>query len=148
MNEQIRAEFEEWWKSQGYNPDLLQREAEGYSDGTAQVAYFAMQSAHARYAGIREADKSTLGFFAKYDFDKIAKVDDGRALVHLTESQFNEIKRLVCASPASAVNQQLLEVLVKVRRVIASTDYDPDLSEYFDVDAIDAAMLAAQEPKP
>jgi hypothetical protein len=37
----MRDEFEKWWLSRGYNPQLLQREAEGYRDGTAQIAYFA-----------------------------------------------------------------------------------------------------------
>lgn len=46
--------------------------------------------------------ESTLAFFCKYDFDNVAKVDDGRAAVFLSREQWEEIRRAAIGKPVAS----------------------------------------------
>jgi hypothetical protein len=120
-----------------------------------------LEAAHARYAGGGEVE-STLGFFAKYNFDRVAKTEDGRAAVWLTEDQFNAIKRLVCHSPPAQPRLPDGYIIVRDTTESLSTNKLSDKLQYWRAERPDEwtmdefihdaqvieAMLSAQEPKP
>ena len=55
-------------------------------------------------------DESTLAFFCKYDFDNVAKIDDGRAAVFLSRDQWGEIRRAAIGKPVAASQPTELEM--------------------------------------